>query len=232
MQTTRRTPLRPDRRLIWGLTALIGLSIDQVAKTAALARLDPDAPISLLGGLLTLQLAWNDGAAFSLGGGGNLTWLFTTFAVLVFCGVTWFVLRRLRHRGWGLVLGLLTAGVLGNLADRLFRPPGPGVGHVVDYLQLPKWPIFNVADIFVTSAAIGIIWLSVIKNVSPYATLEASPQVEQESDRREPESGAQEGLAQEPEHTGSTPRDDRDHDEVGNDDTRTSNRSTPQKAAE
>lgn len=166
MQTTRRTPLN-DRRLVWGLIALTGLIIDQVTKTIAVNTLDPSDPVVLLGGLLTLQLTWNDGAAFSLGGGGNITWLFTLFATAVLCGVVWFVLRRLQHRGWGLVLGLLTAGILGNLGDRYFRAPGPGVGHVVDFLQLPKWPIFNVADMCVSFAAVGIIWLSVIKNVSP-----------------------------------------------------------------
>jgi signal peptidase II len=63
-------------------------------------------------------------------------------------------------------LGLLCAGVGGNLTDRLFRAPGFLRGHVVDFLQLPRWPIFNVADMCITGAAILILVLSVIKNVA------------------------------------------------------------------
>jgi signal peptidase II len=62
-------------------------------------------------------------------------------------------------------LGLLTAGVAGNLVDRLFREPGVLRGHVVDFLQLPHWPIFNVADMCITSAAVLIMLLAVIKNI-------------------------------------------------------------------
>lgn len=177
MQTTGRTSLntatsdggraRLDRRLVWLLVAAAGLGLDQFTKQLAVTRLDPQEPVVLLGGLLRLQLTWNDGAAFSLGGGGQFTAVFTVFACLVFLGVTWYVFARLRHRGWALVLGLLTAGLTGNLVDRLTRPPAFGVGHVVDFLQLPYWPIFNVADMCVSAAAIGIVWLAVVTNVSP-----------------------------------------------------------------
>jgi len=149
------------------LVAAAGLGLDQLTKQLAVTRLDPQDPVVLLGGLLRLQLTWNDGAAFSLGGGGQFTVVFTCFATAVFLGVTGYVFTRLRHRGWALVLGLLTAGLTGNLVDRLTRPPGFGVGHVVDFLQLPYWPIFNVADMCVTAAAIGIVWLAVVKNVAP-----------------------------------------------------------------
>jgi signal peptidase II len=63
-----------------------------------------------------------------------------------------FVARRVRHRGWALGLGLLLAGVTGNLVDRMFRDPGPFRGHVVDFLALPNWPVFNVADICIDVA--------------------------------------------------------------------------------
>jgi signal peptidase II len=72
----------------------------------------------------------------------------------------------LGHVGWALALGLLCAGVAGNLTDRLFRAPGFLHGHVVDFLQLPRWPIFNVADMCITSAAVLIMVLSVVKNVA------------------------------------------------------------------
>jgi signal peptidase II len=62
-------------------------------------------------------------------------------------------------------LGLLCAGVAGNLADRLFRPPGPFRGHVVDFLELPHWPIFNVADMCISGAAVLIMVLAVVRNI-------------------------------------------------------------------
>jgi signal peptidase II len=72
--------------------------------------------------------------------------------------VTTYVLR-VRHRGWAVALGLLLAGVLGNLADRLLRAPGPLRGHVVDFFQLPHWPVFNVADICINVAAVLLVVL-------------------------------------------------------------------------
>jgi signal peptidase II len=63
-------------------------------------------------------------------------------------------------------IGLLCAGVAGNLTDRLFRPPGVLRGHVIDFLELPHWPIFNVADMCITAAAIMIMFLSIVKGIS------------------------------------------------------------------
>ena len=72
---------------------------------------------------------------------------------------------RLGHPGWAVALGFLCAGVSGNLVDRLFRAPAPLRGHVVDFLQLPYWPIFNVADMCISTAAVMIVILAIIKNV-------------------------------------------------------------------
>jgi len=73
--------------------------------------------------------------------------------VVVFVVIT---ARRLGSRGWALALGLLLAGSLGNLTDRMFRAPGPGRGEVVDFVQLPHYPIFNVADSAIVCAAVLI----------------------------------------------------------------------------
>jgi signal peptidase II len=54
--------------------------------------------------------------------------------------------RRLVSRSWALTLGLLLGGALGNLVDRMLRSPGPLRGHVVDWIELPHWPVFNIAD--------------------------------------------------------------------------------------
>ena len=78
--------------------------------------------------------------------------------------VLW-VARRLRSTGWAIGLGFLMAGVLGNLTDRVFRSPGGFRGHVVDFIQLPNWPIFNVADVCINIAA-GVIILQAVRGVS------------------------------------------------------------------
>ena len=73
--------------------------------------------------------------------------------------------RRLAAPGWAIGLGFLLAGVLGNLTDRVFRAPGFLRGHVVDFLQLPHWPVFNVADMCINVAAVVII-VQAVRGVS------------------------------------------------------------------
>ncbi len=54
--------------------------------------------------------------------------------------------RRLASLGWAISLGLVLGGATGNLTDRLLRSPGFLQGHVVDFLEFPNFPVFNVAD--------------------------------------------------------------------------------------
>ncbi|HZA71343.1 MAG TPA: signal peptidase II [Propionibacteriaceae bacterium] len=159
--TAVRSPL--TYRLVWASVALAGLALDISTKIIAVSRLDPVEPIRLLGGLLTLRLIRNPGAAFSQG--AQFTYVFAVVAVLVLAFVVIRLVPQLRHPGWAVALGLLCAGVGGNLTDRLFRAPGPFRGHVVDFLELPYWPIFNVADMCISAAAILIMVLAVVRNV-------------------------------------------------------------------
>lgn len=150
-------------RLVLAAVAVTGLLLDVVTKVVVVDRLEPLVPVRLLGGLLTLRLIRNPGAAFSTGESFTVVFAVAAAAVLVFVLVR--LAPRVGHLGWAVALGLLTAGVAGNLTDRLVRAPGVLRGHVVDFLQLPRWPIFNVADICITSAAVLIMVLAVIKNV-------------------------------------------------------------------
>lgn len=128
--------------ILAGVAAFV-LAADIITKVVVVAKLAHHPPIRLLGGLLTLRLLRNSGAAFSIG--TSLTVVFTAIAV----GVIVFILRtarRLRSLPWAITLGLLLGGATGNLADRLFRAPGPMRGDVVDWIQLPHWPVFNLAD--------------------------------------------------------------------------------------
>ncbi len=153
-------------RAAWALAlgiGAVGYAVDFGTKELALAHLDPQNPPVLLGGLLRLQLIRNPGAAFSMG--EDFTVVLTLVSVAALAGVLAWVLPRTRHVGWTVGMGLLLAGILGNLTDRLIRPPAPLHGHVIDFFQVPNFAIFNVADICITFAAITIIWLVVITQV-------------------------------------------------------------------
>jgi signal peptidase II len=151
-------------RLLCAGIAVVGFLADLLAKNLALAALDPQRPVPLLGGLVTLQLIRNPGAAFSMG--EDFTVVLTLVAICALVGVVGWVVPRIRHIGWAVGIGFLLAGITGNLADRLFREPGPFRGHVVDFIQLPYFAIFNVADMFITAAAVLVIWLSMVTQVS------------------------------------------------------------------
>ncbi len=142
---------------------MVGVGLDLLAKTLAVRHLDPADPVRLLGGLLTLRLIRNPGAAFSLGEQYTYVFALLAIGVLIFIGVR--LVPRIAHLGWAVALGLLCAGIAGNLIDRLFRPPGVLRGHVVDFFQLPHFAIFNVADMCITSAAVMIIVLAMVKGI-------------------------------------------------------------------
>lgn len=146
----------PSRRrlfLVLWLSALVVYVLDQVTKIWALQALDEAGRIDVFGSAIGLQLIRNPGAAFSIGDGS--TWVLTIIAVavLVFIVVT---SRRLGSRAWAWALGLLLGGSVGNLTDRMVREPGPGRGHVIDFIDYFGWFIGNVADIAIVSAAVLI----------------------------------------------------------------------------
>jgi signal peptidase II len=151
---------RPVRRRVGVLLAVAAtvLAADAISKVIVVAVLSPHPPVRLLGGLLTLQVMRNSGAAFNIGTG--MTIIFTAIAV----GVIGFILRtarRLRSLPWAVTLGLLLGGATGNLSDRLLRAPAPLRGYVVDWIELPHWPVFNLADSAIVCGGALAILLSV-----------------------------------------------------------------------
>ncbi|UQU67448.1 signal peptidase II [Couchioplanes caeruleus] len=139
--------------------ALLAVAIDVATKSAAAAWL-PGNPVELVAGL-QLRVTRNPGAAFSIG--TDVTWVFTIIAVVVIAGIFWYA-RRITHRGWAVALGVIAGGAAGNLVDRLFRAPGVGRGHVVDFLYLDWWPTFNLADSFLMCGVAVAILLS-LRNI-------------------------------------------------------------------
>jgi signal peptidase II len=129
-----------------------------VSKTIVVATLSHRAPIRLLGGFLTLRELRNSGAAFSIG--TSVTVVFTLIALGVIVAILR-TARRLRSIPWAVTLGLLLGGAAGNLGDRLLRSPGFLRGNVVDWIQLPHWPVFNVADSCIVCGGILAVLLAV-----------------------------------------------------------------------
>ena len=140
---------RPARTVaLLVVTAVVVLTLDVVTKLLAVANLEGREPVRALGGVVYLQLVRNPGAAFSIATG--MTWVLSLIAAGVVVAIVWIV-PRLRSAGWAVGLGLVLAGALGNLSDRVFRAPAVLQGHVVDFISLfepdgQAWPVFNVGD--------------------------------------------------------------------------------------
>ncbi|MFJ3491958.1 signal peptidase II [Leifsonia aquatica] len=136
--------------MILAVVALCVYLVDQIAKVLVVANLYEGQRVEVLGQLLQFNFVKNAGAAFSIGSGS--TWIFSIVGVGVLGFVIWYA-PRIKSTAWAILFGLLLGGLLGNLTDRLFREPGFGVGHVVDFLQIPILPaIFNLADVAIVSS--------------------------------------------------------------------------------
>lgn len=145
----------PVRIWIFGLVAAFALTLDIVSKSLVAANLARHS-VRLMDGAVYLVETRNSGAAFAVGTG--LTTLLTLVAVVI-AAIILRVARRMRSVGWAIALGLILGGALGNLVDRLFREPGVGRGHVVDWISLFSgdghvWPIFNLADAAIVCGAV------------------------------------------------------------------------------
>ncbi len=143
------SPLR--RNLIVAGIVIIGVAADQLSKSWAVSDLRAGRTISLLP-TLEFDLSFNSGFSFSTGSGqGRLI----AIGVVILCG---FLVHRI-HQETDLkrvsLLSAILAGALGNLADRVFRAENGFLsGHVVDFIDVSWFAVFNVADIFVVGGAI------------------------------------------------------------------------------
>jgi len=149
--TAQRTP----RYL--GLVAAVMLAVaavDQLVKQLMLNWLEPGVPQPVIGDWFRFYLLFNSGAAFSMG--ENLTWLFTAIQLAFVLGALWFG-PRMTSKWEALGLALVAGGALGNLTDRLFRDPGFWFGHVVDYISVGNFAVFNLADASITVGVVVFI---------------------------------------------------------------------------
>lgn len=155
------TVSRARLRGLFVLVALVLYAVDATTKILAVDRLTDRPDVPIVGDFLVLRLTRNPGAAFSAG--AEYTVVLSCIAIGAVLVVLW-LSRRIGSVAWAVALGALLAGVAGNLTDRLLREPGPLRGEVIDFLRLPNWPIFNIADICINVAA-GLILIQAFRGI-------------------------------------------------------------------
>ena len=145
------------RSMIYNFILIILLIIfDQVTKLLAVSHLKNIDSISLVRGVFELRYLENRGAAFGMM--QNMKFIFVVIAILML-GFVIFGLLKLpdskKYLPLRIIMILIGAGAVGNLIDRLFR------GFVVDFLyfSLIDFPIFNVADIYVSLSCVLLVIL-------------------------------------------------------------------------
>ena len=147
------------RTVLWTIAAIgaVIAVIDQITKNWAVDSLPLLEPQPFIGEILQLTLLYNSGAAWGMG--AEITPVVTCLQLAIVAGVIVFAVKAVRSPWYTAALGLIMGGALGNIHDRLLREPGPFRGAVVDFLELPNWPVFNIADMAVVGGAIMIVAL-------------------------------------------------------------------------
>ncbi|WP_346266605.1 signal peptidase II [Nesterenkonia sp. E16_7] len=161
-QRSMRTPSRRTALIVAAALAVFAWAADQLTKIWVESTMTLGEQTEVLPPVLYWRYHLNPGAAFSMG--TDYTWVFT----LIMIGVLGYVAFKSRDLGgswlWTLGLGGLAGGVAGNLTDRIFRAPSLteegfnsfGQGHVVDFIAVPNFAIFNIADSFIVCSIIAI----------------------------------------------------------------------------
>ncbi len=161
----------PSRRAAWGRLAIVialVLALDQGTKALIEHNLVPGERAHLLPGI-DLTRVLNDGVAFGFLGGSGKAGILVVTAIALIAVVGWYATDPLRKGAW-VAVGLVAGGALGNLVDR-FRPDA-----VTDFISLPLWPTFNVADIGITLGAASLV-------VAALLAVEDAPKSGEGSDR-------------------------------------------------
>ena len=190
------TAHKAGRLMMWAIVVgLLTVAIDQATKQWALSSLGDGARRPLFGDLLGLELHFNPGAAFSFLTGS--TWIFTAVAAVVVVALPLWI-RRTSSRPWTITLGIVWGGAAGNLIDRLFRQPGVGRGHVVDFIAYGRWFIGNVADVaLVLGIAVIVVltWFSVPFDGEPGRGNEQVGEADSEDGREADGAASEDGAA-------------------------------------
>ena len=133
-----------------GLLLAAVLIADQVTKHTIASGIEAGQSKRFLPGISLVHVR-NTGVAFGFfSGGGTIVLVFTLVALAALLG--YFLLRPARPWLW-VPTGLLIGGAFGNLIDRLAN------GAVTDFIKLPLWPAFNVADMAITFGVLALLWV-------------------------------------------------------------------------
>lgn len=162
---TGRVATSARTRTAFALTAAAGIALDQLSKAVVVARYSGHDPIRIVGSIVMLAVSRNPGAAFSFAPAATAIFALLAVAISVVIIRT---AGRLRSVLWAIALGLILAGALGNLIDRVLRSPGFGRGAVVDFIYVEHFATFNIADSCITCGAVLAVLL-VLLGV-PFAT--------------------------------------------------------------
>jgi signal peptidase II len=150
--------VRSRRFLFWGLIVTI-IVLDVVTKAWAEASLAPRGiPREVIGDWLRLTLVYNTGAAFGISLGPYSRWLFLALAIVALVILGRLYRQTPDHDRFRIAsIGLVCAGAIGNVIDRIRHPMG-----VVDFIDIgigmQRWPTFNVADMAVSIGAFMLAW--------------------------------------------------------------------------
>lgn len=145
--TTRAETTRRGRMIRVASTVVAVVTLDQITKSIAVARLERGEVVEVVGTWLRFDLTTNSGGSFSLFQGSTMLLAIGAIVATIYLV---HLVRTTDDRPTVAALTLLLCGALGNLGDRIFRSPGPLRGEVVDFIRIPRWPTFNVADMAVT----------------------------------------------------------------------------------
>jgi signal peptidase II len=166
LQAERRAALTASkhqaRRLFVAITTLV-FALDLATKEWALNYLQGREPVAIIGNFLKLTYATNSGAAFSFLTDATLLLSFLKLAVV---GLILFYIREVTNTWWSSALALLLGGVIGNLYDRALRDPGLWRGEVIDWIQIPNWPVFNIADSAIVTAGV-LMTILAMRDIQP-----------------------------------------------------------------
>lgn len=142
--------MKSYRHLIWaGLLAAVIVVVDQAAKALVTDRIDTGELVHVLGPL-DFTVSHNSGVAFGLAGGGGILVILLASVALVALGI--FIASAPESNLTWIAGGLILGGACGNLIDRV------RIGHVTDFILLPSWPAFNLADCAIT---VGVVLLAI-----------------------------------------------------------------------
>ncbi len=136
---------RPDRAL---LTAVAVVLVDQFTKWLAFKEIQPGESVDVLPGV-SFGHTENDGIAF--GAFAGKPWIVFSLMAVALCVLVWFYLRHRNRPGLWLATGLLLGGAIGNAIDRI------SLGYVRDFIELPSFPSFNVADMAITFGVVILV---------------------------------------------------------------------------